>query len=78
MKTNPNDLINNPGDTQGFPTECFKNFGLTKREYFAILALQGLLHDTSITDNQIDYMYPKKAILMADLLIAELNSTNET
>ena len=46
--------------------------GLTKREYFAAMALQGLLSDyesESIED------YSKYAVKLADSLIEELNKT---
>jgi hypothetical protein len=44
--------------------------GLTKREYFAGLALMGLLADPNTTD--IGFA-SKTAVLSAELLIAELN-----
>jgi hypothetical protein len=48
------------------------NAGLTKREYFAAMALQGLLSDyesESIED------YSKYAVQLADALIEELSKT---
>jgi hypothetical protein len=46
------------------------NAGLTKREYFAAMALQGLL------SNNNNYVYSvKSAVEFADDLIEELNKT---
>jgi hypothetical protein len=46
--------------------------GLTKREYFAAKALQGLLAAAgSLEMTELDY--PHDAVRFADLLIAELN-----
>jgi hypothetical protein len=48
------------------------NAGLTKREYFAAMAMQGLLSDyesESIED------YSKYAVQLADALIEELSKT---
>lgn len=50
--------------------------GLTKREYFAILALQGLLADTGsfFPDQQgTGQLAAQAAVKYADALIAELN-----
>jgi hypothetical protein len=44
-------------------------FGLTKREYFAAMALQGLLTTNDLTLQEC----AKSAVHTADLLIAELN-----
>lgn len=48
--------------------------GLTKREYFAVMAIQGLLANgrAFITDNIID------AVKIADALIEELNKPPQT
>lgn len=48
--------------------------GLTKREYFAAVALQGLLACPSNV-NMAEYI-AKDAVIMADQLIIELNKTN--
>ena len=45
--------------------------GLTKREYFAALAMQGLVTQPSITVSYSEYA--KHAVAAADALIAELN-----
>lgn len=43
--------------------------GLTKREYFSAIAMQGLLQ--SNTDNSFDFI-AKKAIEMADVILDKL------
>jgi hypothetical protein len=48
------------------------NAGLTKREYFAAMALQGLLANSNI---QLDGASANTAILFADALIEELSKT---
>lgn len=48
--------------------------GLTKREYFAAMALQGLLACPNNVNMAQDIA--KGAIIMADQLIIELNKTN--
>jgi hypothetical protein len=65
VKTNPDEPIQ--------PIEYSDNYsnGLTKREYFAAMALQGLLA------NNNNYMYSViSAVEFADDLINELNKTN--
>lgn len=42
--------------------------GLTKREYFAVMALQGLL-----ANRHEDYLLTEKAVMYADNLIEALN-----
>lgn len=70
MKTNPNDPINikkNEGAQSYFNSD-----GLTKREYFAAMAMQGLYsRGHAIVSGGISL--EKKAIDAADSLIAELN-----
>ena len=48
--------------------------GLTKREYFAAIALQGLItkYGVDYQDEQI-----KQAIFVADIFIEELNKTKQ-
>jgi hypothetical protein len=51
------------------------NVGLNKREYFAIMAMQGLLHNLSdeLSDTQEDLLYlAERAVNLADALWAEL------
>jgi hypothetical protein len=66
VKTKPNEPIQ--------PIEYNDNYsnGLTKREYFAAMALQALLED-----NTIERKYcVQSAVDYADDLIEELNKTN--
>jgi hypothetical protein len=46
--------------------------GLTKREYFAAFALQGLL-----ASGKEEYVAPELAVQAADQLVAELGSTSD-
>jgi hypothetical protein len=48
--------------------------GLTKREYFAAMAMQGLLACPNNVNMAQDIV--KGAVIMADQLIIELNKTN--
>jgi hypothetical protein len=68
MKTTPNDLMhsfNHTPDTEG-------NFnGLTKREYFAAIMLQGLV--TLSSHQQSHESHATQAIAYADALINALN-----
>ena len=54
------------------PSDYSAKHGLTKREYFAAMAMQGLLasdtHFTLVTDRAVDF---------ADMLIEKLNSTED-
>lgn len=53
---------------------CYlKTAGLTKREYFAGIALQGLLS----ADKYLLHSVPTKAVQIADDLIKALNESNE-
>lgn len=71
MPTNPNDVIsssiNNPGQLSSF----FVGVGLTKREYFAAMALQGIIsapvEGDTISSDATD------AVAYADALIEALN-----
>lgn len=82
MKTNPNEPINLNGEG------CFKDqnqhthagLGLTKREYFSALILQGLcsfsvnsLYYTNNPDRSLMKDRAKAARIQADALIEELN-----
>ena len=62
MKTNQND--------RAFPTNA--QAGMTKREYFAAMALQGLLANSSEEDMTAGRCV-QLAVLMVDGLIEELN-----
>lgn len=65
IKTNPDEPIQ--------PIEYNGNYlsnGLTKREYFAAMALQGILANNSTTTTEY---YAIDAVRIADALIDELN-----
>jgi len=70
MKTNPNDpaFMETP-DMQGYPYENGKNGGLTKREYFAAMAAQGII---GVEPAYKDY-YAKFCVEFADALVKALN-----
>ena len=65
QKTNPDEPI----QTIEYNNNYISN-GLTKREYFVAMALQGLLATNSTTT--IEY-YAIDAVRIADVLIEELN-----
>lgn len=73
MKTNPDDLINQipklSEDIDSDATICISG-GLTKREYFAAMALQGLLSADSCWSTS---SYTIRSVEIADALIEELN-----
>jgi len=49
-------------------------FGLTKREYFAAMAMQRLVaHGSTKDEVDIKYMITDRAVLIADHLIQQLN-----
>lgn len=59
------------GEPLAFPTGCPADRGLTKREYFAAVAMQGLLaSDAEGFDDH--WSKAEYAVLCADALIAEL------
>jgi len=63
-------------DNDAFPRKLGHGFseGLSKREYFAAMALQGLLACPNNVNMAQDIA--KGAVIMADQLIIELNKTN--
>lgn len=76
MKTNPNDpstpckvtrYSGHPflGDTTSFSS------GLTKREYFAVMAMRGMADNDECAEE-----IAANAVKIADALIAELNKTS--
>lgn len=65
MNTNGDDPINQQNRYQ------FSNQGLTKREYFAALALQGLLASGDDRPSALDLI--SASVIAADKLIEELN-----
>jgi hypothetical protein len=50
--------------------------GLTKREYIAAMALQGLLSDVKFFDEKSYEYTAKEALRFADALILQLDNTN--
>lgn len=68
--------ITNPNDT-AFPDQHLIGQGLTKREFFAAMALQGILSDRQVSMKmQYTYMdFTNKAVRLADELILSLNQT---
>lgn len=74
MKTNPNDsaFTGTEYDGNGVPIQF--NKGLTKREYFAVMAMQGIISARHLVPNKGDMEYAASiAVIAADALIAELN-----
>lgn len=68
MNTQPNEpAFARPVSDAGFIT-YFASEGLTRREYFAAMALQGLL-----ANRHEDYLLTEKAVMYADALIEQLN-----
>jgi hypothetical protein len=63
--TNKNDLVTDPLG--------MGNKGLTKREYFAVMAMQGMLINTAI---RVSFLV-EKSVSLADALIDELNKTEK-
>lgn len=56
-------------NSPAFPCEQIAQIGLTKREYFAAMAMQGLMHDSGITEK----IAAEVAVNAADALIKELS-----
>lgn len=79
MKTNPNDsaFATQPPSSNGLSGEEYQlNYGqagLTKREYFAAMAMQGILANLHNYSFEHDSEIAKSAIYKADALITELN-----
>lgn len=70
--------ITNPNDT-AFPDQHLIGQGLTKREFFAAKAMQGLIHNREYFFNENIFFIAATAVKIADELIQELNKnqTNE-
>jgi len=89
MKTNGNDPANPTIGWEltahGDPVVITDQYGLTKREYFAAMAMQGLLNNPNIISalnkinsilsekNKDKFTVSRSAKIMADALIDELN-----
>lgn len=91
MKTNPNEPINPMFNSEGFPgyisnvmPDSDKQYssGLSKREYFAAMAMQGVLaghyeYFTGNADVSVPSEIAKYAVFNADALIEELNKESK-
>lgn len=83
--TNPNDpaFLDKPSTFYVRP-DIDTSYGLTKREYFAALAMQSVLTSLSQYNNEKDdkiinrNLVAELSCIYADALIAELNKTHET
>lgn len=66
------------GEEEAFPVPAdAEHYGLTKREYFAAMAMQGLLsHRTVPTGNEVEYFrkVASQAAVAADGLLEALNA----
>lgn len=71
MKTEQNDIINAFEETDGSGGHYHTHMGLTKREYFAAMAMQGILSGKGSTINPI--RTANDAVMFADELIKALN-----
>jgi len=68
MKNSEQPINPLPSDVDSSKVECI---GLTKREYFAAMAMQGMLANSSYTDS-IEGI-AKAAVAYSDALLAELD-----
>ena len=69
-ETKPNEPINIIYNS----ANVISTTGLTKREYFAAMAMQGALANKSAHEKTME-MITKSAVKLADILIEELNKT---
>ena len=69
--TNANESINSIPDLNNHPSTWI---GLTKREYFAAMAMSGLMANERTGKPE---EFAKYAVNVADALITELNKTNQ-
>jgi len=71
MKTNPHDPVNPSEKMSGM------NIGITLREYFAAMAMQGMLHNGATTMHGVITQAPESIAILAvnqsDALIEALN-----
>lgn len=66
--------MNTNGSHAAFPTtEQANESGLTKREYFAAMAMQGILSNPHGGDDRDGDLIARSAVAMADRLIEALN-----
>ena len=67
-------------NTQGNGEMYCDQQGLTKREYFAAMAMQGILSNSTVVDIGSDHQMEwasKAAVFSADTLLNELEKDNE-
>lgn len=69
-KTNPHDPINTLNPSVMYERGVDSGLGLTKRELFAAMAMQGLLSSPAFMSNEI---LINLSVVAADELIKELN-----
>lgn len=77
MKTNPNDsaFLHNTRKAEGKTYDITLD-GLTKREYFAAMALNGLMAGSKqVPENEPERVLGLVAVRMADALMNALNDT---
>jgi hypothetical protein len=76
MKTEPNDIINAFEETDGSGSHYHTHMGLSKREYFAAMAMQGYVGAEYTGQRGMPFEdMAKWSVQMADALIKELNLT---
>lgn len=81
--TNGNDLVNSTDtrfvevDENGMPVYGKVKTGLTKREYFAAMAMQGLWQSTPDPTYDRYHVIADMAVKQADALIKSLNETQQ-
>ena len=67
------------GDLPAMPVWCANSdqqlYGLTKREQFAAMAMQGILASLTADDNFSPAQIARSAVLNADALLVELERT---
>ena len=75
MKVKYNKEVKQIVDNAVFPIVIDETYGqgLTKREYFTAMAMQGILANPEITKNYKDLNIEEAAIKFADALLTELN-----
>lgn len=69
MKTHSNEPINSIPDLNNHPSDWY---GLTKREYFAAMAMQGIISNPN-NHYVTSYSIAERAVQIADALIEQLN-----
>ena len=68
-------MANNNFNAPAFPDK--KNSGLTKREYFAAMAMQGYLASYGPAEPVNSQHVAEKAVRCADALLTELEKSNQ-